>query len=300
MTFDFFNTSYLAFGTKLTKAFRSLGGLLDNAGTNIDILKSQLSYYETYMNKNYKVPIPSVQTSPTQTKQIYDVLGSCPIVLKELRYDYTLNKLVVSLMCFNPSTRKITYANGMSDENQLKGYCYLSFAISNDNPSTELKFIGVNETDTKSVTGMTKLFRFDISLTNENYTQDEKTKGDDGGGVYDKIVLSEISKYIPITATNFDGHYDRMVYKVVDETLAQTSYEAENDSYILIGTPNQTNSKITVSKSDGSTVTYNGNQAPSAQWNSYPVYLKAGEKVVTGGNGYYITKIELLNKRRVE
>lgn len=298
MTFDFFNTSYLAFGAKITKAFRSLGGLLDNAGTNIDILAKQLAYYETYMNKNYKVPVPSSQTSPVQTKQIYDVLSNAPIVLKELRYDKTLNKLIVSLMYFNPSTRKITYANGMSDENQLKGYCYLTFATSNDNPSTNLVF--VTDKDDKAISGKTKLFKFDISLTSEDYTEDEKTGGDDGAGVYDKIVLSEVSKYLPITPTNFDGHYSRMVYKVVDDTHQQTTYEATGDSYMLIGTPYQTETKVSVTKSDGTTVVYNGNKAPSAQWNSYPIYLKDGESLTVGGVNYYITKIELLNKRRVE
>lgn len=59
MTFDFFNTSNLAFGSKLTKAFNQLDRLCNEAEENIAKFLNQQSIFRDYVHRNYQVPVPT-------------------------------------------------------------------------------------------------------------------------------------------------------------------------------------------------------------------------------------------------
>ena len=54
MSFDFFNTSYLAFGSKLYAAFVTLENLIMEAEDNLEQVKSDQAIYDEYLNKNYQ------------------------------------------------------------------------------------------------------------------------------------------------------------------------------------------------------------------------------------------------------
>ena len=53
MSFDYFNTSYLAFGQKLYSAFATLDSLAKEAKLNIDKIMTYQSLFDDYLNKNY-------------------------------------------------------------------------------------------------------------------------------------------------------------------------------------------------------------------------------------------------------
>ena len=79
MTYDYFNTSYLAFGDKLKKAFKSLGSLLDNGYKKVDSLSMQLSFIGNYLDKNYQVINPNNEDDPCNCDTIYKLLRNNPI-----------------------------------------------------------------------------------------------------------------------------------------------------------------------------------------------------------------------------
>ena len=60
MTFNFFNTSRLAFGSKLTAAFKQLNNMMDNSLEAVDRALSDLDYYQQYINKNYRFPMKNL------------------------------------------------------------------------------------------------------------------------------------------------------------------------------------------------------------------------------------------------
>ena len=57
MSFDYFNTSYLAFGQKLYSAFATLDSLAKEAKLNIDKIMTYQSLFDDYLNKNYFLEI---------------------------------------------------------------------------------------------------------------------------------------------------------------------------------------------------------------------------------------------------
>lgn len=76
MPFDFFNAGYLAFGNKLTNAFKNLASLLDVAQANVAEIINIMSTYTKYINKNYKVSTPQSPTEPVQCNQLYNILNN--------------------------------------------------------------------------------------------------------------------------------------------------------------------------------------------------------------------------------
>ena len=74
MTFDFFNTSDLAFGGKLTSAFRQLFNLLQQAEDNIDSVLEKQAIYSDYFFKNYIVGEPTNATQPCRTNEILNII----------------------------------------------------------------------------------------------------------------------------------------------------------------------------------------------------------------------------------
>ena len=74
MTFDFFNTSDLAFGGKLTSAFKQLFNLLQQAEDNIDSVLEKQAIYSDYFFKNYIVGEPTNATQPCRTNEILNII----------------------------------------------------------------------------------------------------------------------------------------------------------------------------------------------------------------------------------
>ena len=76
MTFEFFNTSSLAFGSKLTAAFKQLNNTMTYSLENIDRVLSDLDYYQQYIEKNYRVPSPTRPQMAVRTNEIFSVINA--------------------------------------------------------------------------------------------------------------------------------------------------------------------------------------------------------------------------------
>ncbi len=74
MTFDFFNTSDLAFGGKLTSAFKQLFNKTEQAEDNIDSVLERQAIYSDYFFKNYIVGGPTNATQPCRTNEILNLI----------------------------------------------------------------------------------------------------------------------------------------------------------------------------------------------------------------------------------
>lgn len=74
MTFDFFNTSNLAFGGKLTTAFKQLFNQVEQAQDNIDSVLERQAIYSQYLFKNYIVGQPTNGSNPCRTNEILNLI----------------------------------------------------------------------------------------------------------------------------------------------------------------------------------------------------------------------------------
>ena len=85
MTFDFFNTSDLAFGGKLTSAFKQLFNKCKQAEDNIDSVLEKQAIYSDYFFKNYIVGEPTNASNPCRTNEILNIIknkkGNISVIL---------------------------------------------------------------------------------------------------------------------------------------------------------------------------------------------------------------------------
>lgn len=85
MTFDFFNTSDLAFGGKLTSAFKQLFNKCKQAEDNIDSVLEKQAVYSDYFFKNYIVGEPTNASNPCRTNEILNIIknkkGNISVIL---------------------------------------------------------------------------------------------------------------------------------------------------------------------------------------------------------------------------
>lgn len=138
MSFDFFNTSYLAFGSKLYAAFVTLENLIKEAKDNVKQVKSDQAIYDEYLNKNYQVPKPSKASAPCRVDELFDIVNDKPVYIRKLQYSNGL--LSVDIGLFNRNNNRITRLTGSTGAKL--GYCYYSTeAVSNTNPDRELHFV---------------------------------------------------------------------------------------------------------------------------------------------------------------
>lgn len=270
MTFDYFNTSYLAFGDKLKKAFKSLGGLLDNGYKKADSLSAQLSFVGSYLNKNYQVANPNDEDDPCNCETIYKLLRNNPISNINISpYLLTsefegLKGIQVSLTFFNPITDKLCTALGYSTtENKeiTSGTCFLLPSVINNNFNGQLLFFDKNETKIVSANAI-KLFDFE-------YISEE-----------DNILLSNISEYIELKPGLYDRPYS--TGRVINVTNQYYKKALPSRKMLLVKTID-TSGDITI------TVTFKGDSNPTTvyslhpntggKWNNYilPLYLNEGD-----------------------
>ena len=80
MAFDFFNTSNLAFGAKLTRAFKQLNDLLDAAEEHLTVVYGDLYIYGEYIDRNYLVPVPNRPDAACQAARTYFGRASSPVL----------------------------------------------------------------------------------------------------------------------------------------------------------------------------------------------------------------------------
>lgn len=137
MAFDFFNTSNLAFGAKLTRAFKQLNDLLDAAEEHLTVVYGDLYIYGEYIDRNYLVPVPNRPDAACQTNQAYDIVNDEAVIIKSMKYDEDTG-FTINIKRYNRVVNRMT--NGTGTTNIKSGYCYLKEALSNNNPDIEVKF----------------------------------------------------------------------------------------------------------------------------------------------------------------
>lgn len=137
MTFDFFNPSHLAFGSKLTKAFNQLDRIYLDAKDAFDDLKRVYDTYNQYVGRNYLCPTPTRPDAPCRTNELFDLINDVNTI-KELRVD-NQGVLHCAVNIFKRSTNRITIASGTTE---LKsGYVFCTPSISNRQPERTLQFV---------------------------------------------------------------------------------------------------------------------------------------------------------------
>lgn len=197
MPFNYFNPSHLAFGSKLTRAFRQLESLTDDVENLIDNYSDNLQFFSQYINRNYRIPFPVSGDNPTQVDQLFDLIND-EINIRELEfYD---GKLHVAINYFNRGTNRFTIASG---ETELKtGYAYMKESISNSNPTQTITF-SENESGNKGLL----LFQYAIDSegrVNINQRDDTLLRFKSGGIKHVRSMrLEEIS--LPHTATEYEA-----------------------------------------------------------------------------------------------
>lgn len=138
MGFDFFNTSHLAFGSKLTQAFQELEKQASITEDSLRVVQEYLNLGNVYNNRNYRVAFPAELTSPVRTNELFDILDNCQSYIRELSYkDGTIN---VSVVLYDQLNNIVTNATG-NTSNVLEGYCYVRKAGSNSKTDKDIQFL---------------------------------------------------------------------------------------------------------------------------------------------------------------
>lgn len=155
MSFDFFNTSHLAFGSKLTQVFAELEKQFMFAEDNIGKLREYLDIVDLYNGRNYRTPLPTEPTSPVRTNELFDIFNDKTCIIKELYYSSAQGKVHADFLLYDKVNNLFTKTSG---ETTIKtGYCYTKRAISNNYPTQTLSF-----TSSKDNTKGTLLFQYRV------------------------------------------------------------------------------------------------------------------------------------------
>lgn len=199
MSFDFFNTSHLAFGSKLTQAFNELEKDYQIASNNLASINEYLEIINQYASRNYRVPQPDSPTAPVRTNEIFDVFNDKPANIIDFYYDSSEQKVYLKILFYDKNTNLMTMAEG--NTTIKNGYCYTKKSITNNYPNKTLSF-----TDSKQDNLGVLLFQYNvnsqgiINLTNVS-SEIQLEQGDE-------CAYSNISKgsniSFPYTATGYE------------------------------------------------------------------------------------------------
>lgn len=137
MTFDYFNSSHLAFGSKLTKAFNQLDKLYKEAENNLSDLFRIYEIYSQYINRNYRAPFPLRSDAPCRSDEIFDVINDSNVLKKA--YINDSGKFHVEVNIFKRISNRFTIASGTTSKK--KGYAFVVPSVSNVNPNSTIKFV---------------------------------------------------------------------------------------------------------------------------------------------------------------
>lgn len=137
MTFDFFNSSNLAFGAKITGAFKQLYQLGLAADSNLERVQANAQKVNEILNRNYLVAQPTNGDRPCRTNEIFDLINDIKFRIDTL--EYSNQEIKVKVHIFNTNNSRITVAEGSTQLS--KGYVFYKMARSNADVYTELQFV---------------------------------------------------------------------------------------------------------------------------------------------------------------
>lgn len=135
MPFNYFNPSHLAFGSKLTRAFRQLEKMCTDAESNIARYLDDLAFLGQYINRNYRIPAPTSAGSPVRTDEIFDVFND-ELIIRQITYEDGIFN--VGLNYFNRGTDRFTIGQGSTTLKE--GYAYVRESVSNMSPTQTIMF----------------------------------------------------------------------------------------------------------------------------------------------------------------
>ena len=245
MTFNFFNTSRLAFGSKLTAAFKQLNNMMDNSLEAVDRALSDLDYYQQYINKNYRVPAPIRPQMAVRTNEIFSVIDEMNPI-KELSYDEGI--FTVRMALYNNRTHRITNAYGITE--LTEGYAFVMPSSSNTRIDREIRFSSSNNKQGSEIL----LFKFRI---------------DDEGRIFLGGDLREVLRLYPQDATQYTG-----LSKGSGLTLPYTAQGYE--CLCLLGYRNNIDVKV-----NGESIIRGAGGGVYDNYNHAIVYVKKGD-VISG------------------
>lgn len=198
MPFEYFNNSHLAFGSKLTKAFRQLEKLCNDSERNMQSFAEIINYLGQYRNRNYRVAIPNSPDDAVRSDEIFDLVND-EIIIKDLSFKD--NKLNMAVNYFDRSTYRFTIGQGSTDLKE--GYAFMSKSVSNSNPTSEIQFVS----DKSKGNGMLLLrYRVDASNNiNIVYDEDALLTFKRGGIKHIRNLTLGEQITLPYTATDYEA-----------------------------------------------------------------------------------------------
>ena len=278
MTYDFFNTSYLAFGAKITRAFKSLAQLFDNSNANYASIREQLAYIGKFIGRNYAVQTPNEISKPCNCDMIYKVLAKnkiSNIYITTITDDSNnIDGIHLSLNCINPKTNKPTKLEG--DIRELRATVYARLSTRNNNFSGTIYYDSLDtEDDDKNYNYSTNVNGNLIRLFTYEYNKDEST-----------ILLYDINEDINITSSGYNRKYSSM--SVVDRTSQLLNNEIKGRKMLLVVTPMTSGDvSVNVKFAGNANATQVGQLIQSSGGHTgrfcFPLYLNDGD-VITGGD----------------
>ena len=179
MTFEFFNTSRLAFGSKLTAAFKQLDNNLYYALQNMDNVLSALSFYDQYKNRNFRAPVPTRGQMVARVNELFALVDDM-VTLQELKYEE--ETFSVKTTFYTKSINRIT--NAVGSTNLKEGFAFVTIAPSNSRMTRQIRFSSKDD----KTGGEILLFGFRI---------------DDNNNIFLKGNLTETLKLYPQDATQY-------------------------------------------------------------------------------------------------
>lgn len=136
MSYNFFNTSSTAFGSRLTAAFLSLTKLGEDAEIRLNEILENWDLYKARIGNNYRVPKPQGLDDAVRTNELFDIFNNKHVLIKDLKYEN--NKLVVKVFKFNNINDRMTVLSGSTTSKS--GYVFYNWASSNSRPNKSLIF----------------------------------------------------------------------------------------------------------------------------------------------------------------
>lgn len=269
MTFDFFNTSDLAFGAKLTAAFKSLNNIKDEARDNVQDILNNLDIFKEYLNRNYQVPAPIRPTSACRTDEIFNLFkGSC--FIKEMKYSKDTDKVTFGFVLYDIYSNRITIANGES--NLSNGYVFARKSISNKNMERELRITDKKE---KEDNGEILLFE---------YTVDKEALGEKG-----RVLIKDWGDILLIRAYDFSQYTKMSMMQLSDGS----PYTAKSNECIMITLRQHFGTGGANVKLNGTTIYKLAHGVSSYVQDHVILYLRKGDKVEFEATAYaYLFRIK--------
>lgn len=255
--YDFFNSSYTAFGRNITKVFQSLARKLDECEKYMSVISTKLSNLNNYLGRNYSVTNPIKDSNPVPGKFIYDVLNMNKLFIKT--FDFNNNKIFIEGTIYDNNSYSVHTLTGNS-EGINKGICYFNPKSVNEQITLTFEAIS-SDTDPK-------ILEFDLYKPNNILLFSFEI-------LDDRVILSHVNSLMNMFPDSYTGHYKRVViYEILSFPFTLRDYEA-----VICTADRQTDTSLTAN--DKVVWHFNGtqNHYPTSYGYTGIYYGKPGDEI---------------------